>query len=295
MSAEVRFLEAVRIMERLRAPGGCPWDREQTFDSIRKYTLEETYEVLDAIERRDWVNLREELGDLLLQVLFYAEVAREEELFTLDEVLEGLTRKLVRRHPHVFGEAASAAAGNQAERLQIEGIGSDTVLANWSTIKDLEKRSQVSHEVRGRLHPVPRAMPALVEAAKLGSSAARCGFDWPDAVSLVAKVREEADEIERELDTGTRALAEEVGDLLFTVANLARKLKLDPEMTLRDASSKFRRRFAGMEAASAAPLEELGPEQLEALWAEVKSVERESLPKPAGTLEQVAPPGELRS
>ncbi len=273
MSAEARFEEAVRIMERLRAPGGCPWDREQTFESIRKYTLEETYEVLDAIERRDWANLREELGDLLLQVLFYAEIASGEGLFTLEEVIAELSQKLIRRHPHVFGEAASQAAGNRAERLETKGIDSAQVLHNWNAIKGLEEKLKVQGEVEGRLDGVSRALPALMEAGRLGSSAAKCGFDWPDAVSLVAKVREETEELARELSDGSvQALAEEVGDLLFTVANLARKLKLDPEMTLRDANGKFRRRFAAMEAAG--PLEGLSPEELESRWAQVKAEEQ---------------------
>jgi MazG family protein len=267
------FAEAVAIMARLRGPGGCPWDREQTFSSIRKYTLEETYEVLDAIEREHWTDLSDELGDLLLQVLFYAEMADESRHFSITDVIEGLKRKLVRRHPHVFGEEAAAAAGNRAENLETAGIGAAEVLRNWDEIKKLEKASQGRGE--GRLEGVSRAMPALAEAGKIGSKAAKAGFDWPDVNGVMAKLREETAELETEIDAGNRELAaEELGDLLFTMANLARHLKVDPELALRDANAKFRRRFAAMEAASERPLEELQPDQLEALWTGSKAAEQ---------------------
>ncbi|MGB6134766.1 MAG: nucleoside triphosphate pyrophosphohydrolase [Acidobacteriaceae bacterium] len=263
------FAEAVAIMARLRAPGGCPWDREQTFASIRKYTLEETYEVLDAIERQQWRDLADELGDLLLQVLFYAEMAEEAGHFTISDVLTGLTTKLIRRHPHVFGEEASAAAGNRAEGLETEGIGSSQVLRNWEEIKSLEKKSRPTPV--GRLEGVSRSMPALIEAGKLGSSAARVGFDWPDTSGVLAKLREETAEMAVEIDAGdTKSAAEELGDLLFTAVNLARHLKVDAELTLRDANAKFRRRFAAMEALSPEPLDRLSPDQLEALWTRAK-------------------------
>src|SRR5580698_7624584 len=211
------FVEAVAIMARLRAPGGCPWDREQTFDSIRKYTLEETYEVFDAIERRNWTDLKEELGDLLLQVLFYAEMAAEAGDFTISDVIEGLNRKLIRRHPHVFGDEA-AAAGNVVEGLETDGIDAKQVLRNWEQIKQLEKNAQVKdEEIRGRLDAVPRALPALAEATKLGSKAAKSGFDWPDERGLFDKLQEEIGELETELAVPdpkpTRAVASEVGDL----------------------------------------------------------------------------------
>src|SRR5581483_6415644 len=163
--AGAKFERLVEIMARLRAPGGCPWDREQTFASIRKYTLEETYEVLDAIEREHWADLADELGDLLLQVLFYAEMAEEAGHFGIADVIANLNRKLVRRHPHVFGEKASAAAGNRAEGLETDGIGSGEVLRNWEEIKKLENKSRL--EAAGRLDSVPRAMPALSEAGKI--------------------------------------------------------------------------------------------------------------------------------
>lgn len=261
-------------MARLRAPGGCPWDREQTFASIRKYTLEETYEVLDAIEREHWTDLTDELGDLLLQVLFYAEMASEAGHFGIGDVIANLNRKLIRRHPHVFGEEAAAAAGNLAEGLETNGIGSGEVLRNWEEIKKLEKKSQPGTE--GRLQGVSRSMPALAEAGKIGSKAARAGFDWPDVSGVLAKLREETAELEAEVQSGNAELAaQELGDLLFTAANLARHLKVDPELALRDANAKFRRRFGAMESAAATPLEELPPEELERLWAESKAAERQ--------------------
>jgi MazG family protein len=276
------FREAVAIMARLRAPGGCPWDREQTFASIRKYTLEETYEVLDAIEREHWADLEDELGDLLLQVLFYAEMAAEAGHFGIGDVIEGLNRKLVRRHPHVFGEEASAAAGNRAEGLETDGLGAAEVLRNWDEIKKLEKKPREKDPTQakaglewGTLDSVSRAMPALSEAGKIGSKAAKVGFDWPDVQGVVEKLREECGELETEVARGdTKAATEEIGDLLFTVVNLARHLKVDPELALRDANAKFRRRFAGMEAATGRPLEELSAAELEELWARSKQAER---------------------
>ena len=259
------FAEAVAIMNRLRSPGGCPWDREQTFDSIRKYTLEETYEVFDAIERRDWPALKDELGDLLLQVLFYAQMASEAGYFTIDDVIAGLNRKLIRRHPHVFGEAAATAAGNSATGLDTENIDARQVLHNWEEIKKLEQSARLAPDgpaPEGRLDTVPRSMPALSEAAKLGSKAAKSGFDWPDVSGLIDKLREETAELEAELPRASnnpQAITEELGDLLFTAVNLARHLKIDPELALRDTNAKFRRRFSSMETASPRPLEELSP------------------------------------
>ena len=272
-SAGQLFADAVAIMARLRAPGGCPWDREQTFSTIRKYTLEETYEVLDAIEREHWHDLADELGDLLLQVLFYAEMAAEAGHFSISDVIANLNRKLVRRHPHVFGEEASAAAGNRAEGLDTEGIGATQVLRNWEQIKTLEKKSQAPGT--GRLDHVSRAMPALAEAGKIGSKAAKAGFDWPEVGGVIAKLKEETAELVAEIARGDLVAAgQEMGDLLFTVANLARHLKADPELSLRDANAKFRRRFSAMEAISPRPLEELSPEELEDLWSQTKSAEK---------------------
>ena len=273
------FAEAVAIMNRLRSSGGCPWDREQTFDSIRKYTLEETYEVFDAIERRDWPALKDELGDLLLQVLFYAQMASEAGSFTIDDVIAGLNRKLIRRHPHVFGEAAAAAAGNSASGLDTENIDARQVLHNWEEIKKLEQSARLAPDgpaPEGRLGAVPRSMPALSEAAKLGSKAAKSGFDWPDVSGLMDKLREETAELEAELPRASnnpQAITEELGDLLFTTVNLARHLKIDPELALRDTNAKFRRRFNSMETASPRPLEELAPDELESLWNRAKLAE----------------------
>ena len=273
-AAATAFAESVAIMARLRGPGGCPWDREQSFDSIRKYTLEETYEVLDAIERRDWANLTEELGDLLLQVLFYAQMASDEGRFTIAEVLETLNRKLIRRHPHVFGEEASAAAGNAASVDAAVDGSAARVLANWEQIKAAEKKAAKGEA--SLLDSVQRAQPALAEAGKLGSKAAKVGFDWPNWRDLLAKVEEETAELVTaaempEDDLARQAEVEsEIGDLLFTVVNLGRHLGVDAEMALRGTNARFRRRFGVMERSSEKPLNELAPAELEALWVGAK-------------------------
>jgi MazG family protein len=277
--AAALFEESAAIMARLRAPGGCPWDREQSFDTIRKYTLEETYEVFDAIERRDFPHLAEELGDLLLQVLFYAEMAANEGHFTIAEVLDHLNRKLVRRHPHVFGEEASKAAGNEAVvDAAVEG-SSAAVLRNWEEIKLAEKRiagseQSGSESPASRLDSVQRAMPALAEAAKLGAKAQKAGFDWPSWRDLLPKLAEETRELEAEAASADparkTAVEAELGDLLFTVVNLARHLGVDAEMALRGCNRRFRDRFREMEMEADRPLEELAPEELEALWSAAK-------------------------
>jgi XTP/dITP diphosphohydrolase/ATP diphosphatase len=273
------FEQSVAIMARLRAPGGCPWDREQSFDTIRKYTLEEVYEVFDAIERRDFPHLAEELGDLLLQVLFYAEIAANEGQFTVSEVIDHLNRKLVRRHPHVFGEEASRAAGNEAVVDAAVGGSSSAVLRNWEEIKAAEKQSGQGASAPSRLDAVQRAMPALAEAAKLGSKAAKAGFDWPTWRDLLPKLVEETAELEAEAATAEKlpggpgrdpAVEAELGDLLFTVVNLGRHLGVDAEMALHGCNLRFRKRFREMELASTLPLEELPPAELEALWVEAK-------------------------
>jgi MazG family protein len=267
------FQQSVSIMARLRGPGGCPWDREQSFATIRKYTLEETYEVLEAIEREHWADLAEELGDLLLQVLFYAQMGDEAGHFTIEDVLGHLNRKLIRRHPHVFGEEASAAAGNRAQVDASAATAPAGVLANWEAIKQAEKAKDTS--AGSLLDEVPRSFPALLEAAKLGSKAANVGFDWPDSSGLLEKVEEECREIEAEVRAGAPADAVEgeVGDLLFTVVNLARHLKVEPELALRRTNAKFRRRFAGMEQASGRTLSGRSAAELEALWEEAKQRE----------------------
>jgi len=280
--AAALFEQSVAIMARLRAPGGCPWDREQSFDSIRKYTLEEAYEVFDAIERRDFLHLTEELGDLLLQILFYAEMAANEGHFTIADVLDSLNRKLVRRHPHVFGDEAARAAGNRAEvDANVEG-SADAVLRNWEEIKAAEKRAPTpvggepdpSNPPPSRLDSVLRAVPALAEAAKLGAKPQKSGFDWPTWRELLPKIVEETAELEAEAASADPArkpaVEAELGDLLFTVVNLGRHLGVDAEMALRNCNLRFRQRFREMELAAPRPLEELSPNELEALWVQAK-------------------------
>jgi nucleoside triphosphate diphosphatase len=255
--------EAIAIMARLRGPGGCPWDREQTFDSIKRHTLEETYEVFDAIERRAWPDLKDELGDLLLQVLFYAQMASEAGYFTIDDVAANLNEKLIRRHPHIF-------AG-------VEATDADAVLRNWEQIKRAEKKA-FGAEDGSLLDDIPRTMPAMLEGGKLGSRAAKVGFDWPDTEGLFDKLQEEIAELQHELastgvERSTVAIEEEFGDLLFTAVNLARHLKLDPESALRVANAKFRRRFAAMEAAAGGreALAAATAAELDARWNEAKN------------------------
>jgi nucleoside triphosphate diphosphatase len=258
--AAAPLAEAIAIMARLRGPDGCPWDREQTFDSIKKHTLEETYEVFDAIERRDWPGLRDELGDLLLQVLFYAQMADEAGHFTLAEVASSLNAKLIRRHPHIF-------AGEQA-------TDSAAVLRNWEQIKRAEKK-EATPAGAPMLDEVPRSMPALLEAAKLGSRASKVGFDWPDSIGLFDKLDEEIAELHAELPVSADSAArieEELGDVLFTAVNLARHLKVDPESALRAANAKFRKRFAVMESIGGGRegLEARSAPELEELWSKAK-------------------------
>ena len=258
--AAAALARAAALMARLRGPKGCSWDREQTFDTIKRHTLEETYEVFDAIERRAWPELRDELGDLLLQVLFYAQMAEEAGHFTLEQVAEGLSAKLVRRHPHLFGDAVATDA--------------DAVLRNWEQIKREEKKGAgLPGGATSSLDGVPRSMPALLEATKLGSRAAKAGFDWPGPEGLIAKLAEETAEVAAELETGDReALELELGDLLFTAVNLARHVGVDPESALRRTNAKFRARYAEMErmAQGAESFEALGSEEKEKLWARAK-------------------------
>ncbi len=259
------------------APDGCPWDREQSFDTIRKYTLEEAYEVFDAIERRHWKDLSEELGDLLLQVLFYAQMASESGYFTIADVITGLNRKLIRRHPHVFGDEASVAAGNAVKSaLETSGIDATQVLRNWDAIKQAEKAEPQPQS--SALDSIPRSLPSLLEAAKLGSRARKTGFDWPDVEGIFAKLEEETEELRQAIGDhppspppgAQEAILSEVGDMLFTMVNLARRLNVEPEFALRHTNAKFRRRFAAMEAASPHPLEGLSAAQLESLWSQAK-------------------------
>ena len=262
--SENPLVEAIGIMARLRGPDGCPWDREQTFDSIKRHTLEETYEVFDAIERRAWPELKDELGDLLLQVLFYAQMATEAGYFDINDVAANLNAKLIRRHPHIFSDAVATDSG--------------AVLRNWEQIKLSEKAVSRGGEggPTSLLGDIPRTMPAMLEAGKLGSRAAKVGFDWPDAEGLFDKLQEEIGELKAELSKDAKGASplveEELGDLLFTAVNLARHLHVDPESALRAANAKFRLRFGSMECAAggAEGLASLTPTRLEELWAEAK-------------------------
>ena len=249
------------IMARLRDPDrGCPWDREQNFVTIAPYTIEEAYEVADAIEREDMTALKDELGDLLLQVVFHARMAEEAGLFAFDDVAQAIADKMERRHPHVFGDAeiASVAAQNEA----------------WEAHKAAEREAK--GEAASVVEGVAIALPALVRAAKISRRAARIGFDWPDADSVIDKIEEELDEIEDAIDDRAppAALEEEIGDLLFATANLARKLDIEPETALRRATAKFERRFRRVETLAAERGIGRNLDALEALWQEVKAEEK---------------------
>ena len=293
-----RFERAVSIMARLRGPSGCPWDREQTFDSIKPYTLEEAYEVFEAIDNRDWDELPGELGDLLLQVLFYAQMGKDQGAFSIDEVLDRLANKLIDRHPHVFGD--------------VKAETSSEVLKNWQSLKALEKerKRRADQGDTGKhagspesvLAAVSTAMPALMEAYKLSSRAAHVGFDWPDMDGLFEKLEEETKELQRGLEDfpapGPRPhghgvagagqpnvpealrqhLEEEVGDLFFVLVNIARYLSLDPESALRKTNRKFKRRFHWIEEqlrASGRGPEQASMTELESLWQEAKRQEQD--------------------
>jgi MazG family protein len=288
-----RFERAVSIMARLRAPGGCPWDREQTFDSIKPYTLEETYEVLEAIDHRDWDELTGELGDLLLQVLFYSEMAQEQGSFSIDDVLDRLANKLIDRHPHVFGE--------------VKADTSAAVLRNWEALKAEEKKKRLAagggKAAKKAEHPesvlagISTTIPALLEAHKLSSRAAHVGFDWPEVEGLFDKLAEETGELREELkkfpapgprppgrgvagagrvdvpDELRSRLEDEVGDLFFVLVNIARYLSLDPESALRKTNRKFKQRFQWMEEqlrASCRTPQQASMEELETLWQQAK-------------------------
>jgi nucleoside triphosphate diphosphatase len=279
-------------MARLRAPGGCPWDREQTFDTIKRYTLEETYEVLEAIDNRDWRELPGELGDLLLQVLFYSEMAQEEGRFSIDDVLDALSNKLVARHPHVFGDVKAEDA--------------HTVLKNWEALKAQEKDKksslQPTRDDKDRtaeaaphslLESVSTKMPSLLEAHKISSKAAHVGFDWPTVEGLFEKLSEETRELQEHirqlpqeaLQPANRSkipeelrelLEDEVGDLFFVLVNIARYLAVDPESALRKTNRKFRRRFGWLEEqlhAQGKKLEDTNLEEMETLWQQAKTLE----------------------
>ncbi|MCB1020065.1 MAG: nucleoside triphosphate pyrophosphohydrolase [Acidobacteria bacterium] len=255
-----KFEELLALMARLRAPGGCPWDREQTLETLRPYLVEEAYEVLDAIEREDWSHLPEELGDLQLQIVFQAQIAREAGLFSIDDVIEAISQKLVRRHPHVFGEESIETAGRVVKR--------------WEEIKAEEKAGKAQEE-ESILDQTPRHQPALLEAFDMGKRAARKGFDWSRYEDLLDKLREELGELaEARQGDDADALEDEVGDLLFMGVNIARFLKVNPELALKRANRKFRERFGYIERelrAQGRTLEDSTLEEMEQLWQQAKS------------------------
>ncbi len=259
------FAELLAIMARLRDPDrGCPWDLEQDFSSIAPYTIEEAYEVADAIERRSPEDLRGELGDLLFQVAFHSQLATELGQFCATDVARSIAEKMLRRHPHVFG----SPDGRDAEAQTVA----------WETMKAEERAAQVDQGPVSHLDGVALALPALMRAEKLQKRAARAGFDWADAEDILAKLREEAGEVHDALRHGDPGeVQEEIGDLLFVCANLARRLKVDPEVALRAANAKFERRFRAMEALATARgmvFGDLSLEQQDALWNEVKAQEK---------------------
>jgi len=268
------FEDLVAVQARLRAPGGCPWDREQTHSTLRTYLIEEAYEVLDAIETGNSQELAEELGDLLLQVLFHADLAREDGAFDISDVITGIHDKMVRRHPHVFGDVKADTAGE--------------VLKNWVQLKAKEKQTASSRGVASQskvpsiLDGVPRNLPALLEAYQITRRAARVGFDWESVEGIFEKLEEETLELRSALAAANRhAAEEEVGDLLFSVVNLARFLGLDPEVTLKYSSLKFKERFQGMEreaSHSSRTLSQLSKEELDQLWEASKGKRHAQIP-----------------
>ena len=295
----------LKIMAQLRDPqSGCPWDVKQTMESLTRYTIEEAYEVADAIANGDMHDIKDELGDLLFQVVFYAQIASESSAFTFDDVAQSISDKLVRRHPHVFANAlASEGAGDTNENVKVERtLLSDSALnAQWDAIKAQEKQlkkqrlKQDNEAIENSiLDNVPKGMPALMYAQKLQKACAKVGFDWPDAAPVIDKVREEVEEIQQELDfkqraqgalkTGVvplnsgvpdnqQAIEEEIGDALFAMVNLARHCKVDADTALRNASNKFANRFKGVERLAAEQgdkLDALTLDEMEALWQQVK-------------------------
>ncbi len=254
------FADLVDIMKLLRSPGGCPWDKEQTHASIRRNFIEETYEVIEAIDLADDALLKEELGDVLLQVVFHAQMADEEDAFSIDDVTDGICKKLIHRHPHIFGS--------------VQADSSETVLRNWDEIKKQEKGQKSQSSV---LESVPRQLPALMRSFKVQHKAAKVGFDWPDAEGAIAKLKEETEELCEALEGGDAAgVEEELGDLLFSVVNTARKLDVEPEEALTKACDKFVARFKKVESAALSQGRELSGmslAEMDKLWDEVKAAQ----------------------
>jgi MazG family protein len=255
-----KFQRLVDIMARLRSPGGCPWDAKQTFDSIKSYLVEETYEVLDAVDTRDWDSLREELGDLMLQAVFFARMAEEEGRFQMGDSLDAINEKLVRRHPHVFSDGDASTP--------------EEVKRRWDEIKAAEKAERADGPV-GLLASVPRSMPALVEASQIASRAAGVGFDWENTEQVIEKLHEELRELaEARRNPSHEEIEGELGDLLFVVVNIARFLKVDPEQALRRTNAKFRKRFAHIEDRlneQGKTFDQVSIGEMEALWQEAKT------------------------
>jgi len=276
MKPSTDITRLLEIMAALRTPGtGCPWDLKQDFASITPYTLEEAYEVVDAIERGDLADLRDELGDLLLQVVFHARMAEEQGAFAFGDVVEAITKKLIRRHPHVFGSTRDLSP-EEVKRL-------------WDSIKSEEKAERKAERARMGLSPeaheagflggIPTALPALTRAQKLTAKAAKAGFDWPDAAQVIDKIHEELDEVKEASSSGDRdKIEDEIGDLLFSVTNLARHYAIDPERALRRTNAKFERRFRAVEQALGEQnrtLDEASLEEMERHWVAAKMAERE--------------------
>lgn len=256
-----RFADLVAIMQRLRGPDGCPWDRDQTFDTLKSYLLEETYEVMHAIDRRDWPELADELGDLLLQPVFLAQMASESGYFTIDNCLAAIIAKLIRRHPHIFAGAVAETA--------------EAVKTRWDEIKKQEKSKRSVEQPSGSiLDDVLPSFPALVEASKLSKKAAAAGFEWPEIEGVVEKLQEEAAELAQARDSlAHEDIEHELGDMLFTLVNLARFMKVDPEQALRKTNRRFRNRFAYIESRltqSGSSLSGADLNQMEELWQEAK-------------------------
>ena len=249
-------------MARLRAPDGCPWDREQTFDTIKPYLLEESYEVMEAIDARDWRELADELGDLMLQSVFFAQMASEAGYFRIEDSIDAINNKLIRRHPHIFGDSEAHTA--------------DDVKKRWDEIKNEEKKAK-GESPKMLLESIPRSLPALVEAAQISSRAARAGFDWENAEQVLDKLEEELHELAEAREQASHEEVEgEIGDLLFVLVNLARFVKVDPEQALRKSNAKFRRRFAHVERtlqSRGKTLSDSNVQEMEEIWQEAKRSE----------------------
>lgn len=252
------FAKLVEIMEKLRGPDGCPWDKAQKREDLKTYLLEETYEVLDAIEEKNSEKLQEELGDLLLQIIFHAQISKEEKNFDIEDICKTINEKLIRRHPHVFSDAKAETP--------------DVVLKNWEKIKKGEKKG------KSALEGVPKTLPALLKSYRLQEKAGRVGFDWKEINQVKVKVKEELEELEEAVEKGVKeSIREELGDLLFAIVNLSRFLKIDPEDALQSANEKFIRRFKAIEKKATNTGKELHGmtlSEMDALWEEAKKDER---------------------